>query len=237
MIKKAEIPKIIIILGPPGSGKGTQTQLLSEKFGFFQFETSTIVGRVIEQAAPGDFIEIEGKKYNFKAQDEVRNSGKLWDSAFVFHFVNKKVEELASEKEGIVISGSPRNIEEGKRLIPLLEKLYGRKNIIIFALQLDPKDTLWRNSHRRECKLATHSILYTKETDELTKCPLDGSVLMHRRDDNPTAIKTRLEEYKSKTFPLLEYLRTEKLRVKEINGGHSVAKVFENILSALNDQD
>jgi adenylate kinase len=237
MVKKAEIPKVIIILGPPGSGKGTQSQLLSEKFGFFQFETSTIIGRVIEQAKQGDFIEIEGKKYNFKAQDELRSRGKLWDSAFVFHFVNKKIEELAREKEGLVISGSPRNPEEGKRLIPLLEKLYGRKNIIIFALQLDPKDTLWRNSHRRECKLATHSILYTQETEQLTKCPLDGSFLMHRKDDNPSAIETRLVEYKDKTFPLLEYFRKEKLKVKEINGGHSVAKVFENILSALNDQD
>ncbi len=225
--------KVIIILGPPGSGKGTQAELLAEKFGFFQWETSSIVGGIIERAKKGDFVKIEGKKYFFEDQAEIRRKGLLWDGCFTFYFSKKKLEELAKEGKGIVMSGSPRDKEEAKRLIPLLKKLFGAKNIVMIALKLTPETTIWRNSYRRECELATHSILYTKETKRLTRCPLDGSKLMHRKDDDPQAIKTRLEQYKAKTFPVFEVFRKQGIRVKEINGEQSVADVFEDILKAL----
>lgn len=226
-------PSVIIILGPPGSGKGTQAELLAEKFGFFQWETSSIVGGVIERAKEGDFVKIEGKKYFFEEQAEIRRKGLLWDGCFTFYFSKKRLEELANEGKGIIMSGSPRDIEEAKRLSPLLKKLYGTKNIIMVTLKLTPKATIWRNSHRRECELTTHSILYTKETAKLTRCPLDGSKLMHRKDDGPEVIIRRLEQYKERTFPVFEFFRKQKIRVKEINGEQSVADVFRDILKAI----
>lgn len=231
--QKSNSQKVIIIMGPPGSGKGTQAELLAEKLGFFQWETSSIVGGVIERAKKGDFVKIEGNKYFFEEQREIRRKGLLWDGPFTFYFSKKKLEELAREGKGVVISGSPRNEEEAKRLIPLLKKLYGAKNIIMLALKLSPEATIWRNSHRRECELATHSILYTKETTKLTKCPLDGSKLIRRKDDNPKAIKTRLKEYREKTFPVFEVFRKQGIQVKEINGEPPVVDVFKAILKAL----
>jgi adenylate kinase len=131
------------------------------------------------------------------------------------------------------MSGSPRVVSEGKRLIPLLKKLYGPKNIAVIVLKLTPKETLWRNTHRRECELMTHSILYTKETEKLTKCPLDGSRLIFRKDDKPEIIKTRLKEYKEKTLPVIKLFKKQGLKVKEINGEQSVADVFKDILKVL----
>lgn len=224
---------VIIILGPPGSGKGTQAELLAEKFGFFQWETSSIVGGIIERAKKGEFVEVEGEKYFFEKQREIRRKGLLWDARFIFYFTKKKIEELAEEGKGIIMSGSPRTLPEGKEVIPLVKKLYGAKNISAVVLKLTPKATLWRNSHRRECELATHSILYTKETEKLTKCPLDGSKLMRRKDDNPEVIRARLKEYKEKTSPLIEYFKKEGLKVGEINGEQSVADVFKDILKFL----
>lgn len=226
-------PKVIIVLGSPGSGKGTQAELLANKFGFFQWETSTIIGRILEEAKKGEFVEIEGKKYFFEKQKEIRHKGLLWDGSFVFHFSKKKLEELAKEGKGVVMSGSPRNVEEAKRLIPLLKNLYGAKNIIMFALTVSPKAAMWRNSHRRECELATHSILYTKETEKLTRCPLDGSKLIRRKDDSPQIIKTRLKRYREETFPVFEVFRKEGIKVIEINGEQSVADVFKDILKEL----
>jgi adenylate kinase len=226
-------PKIIIVMGPPGSGKGTQAELLAEKFGFFQWETSGIVGRIIEQAKKGDFVVIDGKKYYFEEQGKIRKKGMLWDSNFILYFTKKKIKELAEEGKGIIMSGSPRTLDEGEKLTPFLKKLYGAKNIIVIALKLTPKATIWRNSHRRECELATHSILYTKETKKLTKCPLDGSKLIHRKDDNPKIIKTRLKEYEEKTFPLIQLFKKQGLKIKEINGEQPVADVFKDILKVL----
>lgn len=226
--------KIIIIIGPPGSGKGTQAELLAERFNLFHWETSTIIGRIIEQAKKGDFIVINGKKHYFQEQKERREKGLLWDSDFVFYLTEKKIKELAKEKKGMVMSGSPRTISEGKRLIPLLKKLYGSKNILVIVLKVSPKETIWRNTHRKECELATHSILYSKETEKLTKCPLDGSKLLKRKDDNPEIIKKRLKEYQRETFPLINLFKKQKLIVKEINGEQSVADVFGDILKALN---
>ena len=225
--------RAIIVLGSPGSGKGTQAELLANKFGFFQWETSSIIGRIIDEAKKGEFVEIEEKKYFFEGQREIRRKGLLWDGSFVFYFSKKKLEELAEEGKGIVMSGSPRNTEEAKRLIPLLKEFYEVKNIVMFALTVSPEAAVWRNVHRRECELATHSILYTKETEKLTKCPLDGSKLMRRKDDDPEVIKTRLRRYREETFPVFEFFRKEGIKVKEINGEQSVADVFKDVLKAL----
>lgn len=230
---KKQNPKVIIIMGPPGSGKGTQAELLAGKFDFFQWETSSIIGRIIEQAKKGEFVIIDGKKYYFEGQKRIRQKGILWDADFVFYFTKKKVEELAKEGKGIIMSGSPRALDEGRKLTPLLKKLYGAKNISVIFLKLTPEATIWRNSHRRECELATHSILYTKETGKLTRCPLDGSKLMFRKDDNPETIKIRLKEYKENTLPLIELFKKQGLKVIEINGEQSVADVFKDILKAI----
>ncbi len=225
--------KAIILFGPPGSGKGTQAELLSQNFNLFQWETSDIIGRIIEKSEKGEFILIGGKKYYFDEQKKIRQKGGLWDGSFVFYFSKKKIQELAKEGKGIIMSGSPRNMEEGKKLIPLLKKLYGSKNIAVIALTVTPEATIWRNLRRRECELATHSILYNKETKNLTKCPLDGSKLIRRKDDNPETIRRRLKEYKEKTFPLIKLFKEQGLKVKMINGERSVADVFSDILKKI----
>lgn len=78
-----------------------------------------------------------------------------------------------------------------------------------------------------------HPILYSKETKNLKLCPLDGSKLIRRKDDEPEVIKIRLKEYKERTFPLVKYFKERKLKVKEINGLGSVAAVFKRVLKAL----
>ncbi|MDP2664004.1 MAG: adenylate kinase, partial [bacterium] len=88
-------------------------------------------------------------------------------------------------------------------------------------------------SHRRECELIRHPIVYIKETAKLTKCPLDGSKLVLRKDDNPEIIKTRLKEYKEKTFPLIDLLKKQGLKVIKVNGEQLVADVFKDFLKAV----
>ena len=79
-----------------------------------------------------------------------------------------------------------------------------------------------------------HSILFNKETEKLTLCPLDGSKLVKRKDlDDPETIKVRLEQYNQRTLPLFEYFKSSGLNVTKINGEGSVAKVHGEILKII----
>jgi len=227
---KIQNPKIIILFGPPGSGKGTQAELLAEKFNFYHWETSKIIGKIIEETRRGESVKVQGKKYYFEKEKQLRKEGKLWDPPFVAYLIKEKLNELAKEKKGIVLAGSPRTVYEGERVIPLLKRLYGVKNIKVVLIKLSEKESLWRNSHRKECELIRHSILYTKETAKLTKCPFDGSKLDIRKDDTPETIKIRLKEYKRQTYPVVALFARQGLRIKNIDGEQSVANVFKDIL-------
>ena len=225
---------IIILLGPPGSGKGTQAILLSEKFDLYNLETSKIIEQKIMQASDGAFAEVDGEKYFFEKEKKLWKNGILCSPPFVSYLVKEKIQELAKEEKGITFSGSPRTLYEGKQIVPLLKKLYGAKNIKIFEILLSAKKSIFRNSHRRICELMRHPILWTKETENLKHCPLDGSKLLKREGlDDPETIKIRLKEFKERTYPLIEYFKSQDLMVKKINGEQTVEDVFKDILKKL----
>ncbi len=225
---------VIILLGPPGSGKGTQSQLLSEKFGLYYFETSRIIERAVTKSKKGEFVEVAGKKYYFAKQKELWTSGILCQPPFVVYLVKEKIKELYNLGENLALSGSPRTVYEVENLMPFIEKLYGKKNIKIVLMEVSAKESIFRNSHRRICALMRHSILYSKETKGLKKCPLDGSKLLKRKGlDNPETIKVRLEEYKERTLPIIESCQKKGFQTRKINGEGSVALIFERILKAL----
>lgn len=224
-------PKVIILLGPPGSGKGTQANLLAEKLNLYYLETSKIIEAKIMEAKKGDYLIINGKKYDLSKEKKLWKKGKLCSPPMVTFWINQKIKELAKEGKGIVMAGSPRSLVEGRGEIPILKKEYGAKNIKVILINLPEKESIWRNAHRRICKLMRHPILFTKETEKLTRCPLDGSKLIRREGlDDPQTIKIRLREYKKRTLPLIRYFKDQGLEVKEINGHQSVEKVYQDIL-------
>ncbi len=226
---------VVIILGQPGSGKGTQAELVSGKFNLYNLETSKIIEAEVMNAKKGEYAEITGKKYYFSHEKDLWTKGILCSPPFVSFLVRTKLQELAKENKGVVMSGSPRTLPEGENLIPLLKKLYGDQNIKIALLELTPEQTIWRNSHRRICELMRHPILSTrKEFLSLTHCPLDGSKLMKRKGlDKPETIKVRLKEYRERTYPLIDYFKKQGLRVKKINGEQSVEDVHRDVLAAI----
>lgn len=229
---------IIIIVGPPGSGKGTQSELLDEKLHSYYFETSKIVEAHVMGAKSEDYEVVNGKKYSLAKEMEYWSTGILNTPEVVTMWVNDKIKELADEGRDIIFAGSPRTLYEGKKVIPLLKKLYGKKNIKVVLLEISPEETMRRNSQRRICKLMRHPILsIRKEFLSLRYCPLDGSELMKRKGlDDPETIKVRLREYKERTSPLIKYFNEHGLAVKKINGEQSVEEVHKDILRAINHQ-
>jgi len=227
-------PLVIIIIGPPGSGKGTQAELLAEKFNLHYIETAKAGEERIKKAKKGEYIKVEGKKYYFEKQKKLWLTGKLWDPPFITCLMQDKIRGLFKSGKNLVLAGTPRTLYEGKKIIPLLKKMYGIKNIKIILIEITAEESIWRNSHRRICELLRHPILYAKETQNLKFCPFDGSKLVKRkRLDDPKTIKIRLQGYQERTLPLIDYFKKEKLLVKKINGSPPPAIVFENILKVL----
>jgi len=230
--------QVIILFGPPGAGKGTQAELLSDKLNLYYFETSKILEEkfkeIEENKKAKKEVIIKNKKYNILDEKKLWKEGKLCTPLFVAYLVKEKIKELNKEGKNLILAGSPRTLEEAKEIIPLLKKLYGKNNIKVFFIEISPEQTIFRNSNRKICELFRHPILYNKETEKLTMCPLDGSKLIRREGlDDIESIKIRLKEYQERTFPLIEYFKNEKLWMKKINGEQSVADVYYDIVNSL----
>jgi adenylate kinase len=234
-------PLVIIIFGAPGAGKGSQAELLAEKFSLYYFETSKILEQNFKKAenlsenSPERFIETDGQKYDILNEKKIWKEGILCSPAFVAYLVQEKIKKLAEEGKNLVIAGSPRTVYEGERVIPLLKNLYSKENIKVILIDISPKESIFRNSHRLICELMRHPILYSKETKNLKNCPVDGSKLLKREGlDDPETIKVRLEEYKKRTLPLFELFEKEGIKIEKINGEQTVANVFGDIIKNLN---
>ncbi|HLD70289.1 MAG TPA: nucleoside monophosphate kinase [Negativicutes bacterium] len=232
--------RVIILFGPPGAGKGTQSELLSEKMGLYLFETSKMLEREFKRAqnldenAPDRFVEVEGGKFDVQSELAIWKRGELCSPPWVTHLSMKEFERLFHDGDSLIIAGSPRTVYEAEREMPLLEKLYGKEHISIFLLEISAEATIFRNSHRKICELMRHSILSSEETKKLKLCPIDGSMLVARKDlDDPETIKTRLQQYKDRTLPLFDYFNNNGFKVKKINGERSVAEVHYDIVNEL----
>lgn len=223
----------IIIMGPPGSGKGTQAQLLERKFNFFHLETSEIIERKIKNIKKTDFVKIGKKKYFLFEEKERREKGELMSPPLIVFWMKEEIKKIRKQGKNIVFSGSPRTLYEARKLIPLLKKLYGKENIKVIFIKLSLKESIFRICHRKTCELMRHPILYSKETENLKNCPIDGSKLILRKDDNPQTVKIRWQQYEERTFPVIDFLKKEKIKINEINGEQTVAKVHKDILEAL----
>lgn len=225
---------VIIIIGPPGSGKGTQALLLADKLGLYYFETSKIIESQVMGAKPNEYVTVEGRKYYLQEERKIWENGGLCSPPLVTYWVKEKIKELAKENQGIVFAGSPRTLYEAEHIMPLLKKLYGKKNIKIILFTLSPKTSIWRNSHRRICELLRHPILYNEETKNLKTCPLDGSKLIKRKGlDDPETIKVRLKEYKKQTLPIIDYFEKQGFKVNKISAAPPPAMIFKRILKVL----
>jgi adenylate kinase len=225
---------VIIVMGPPGSGKGTQAELLAEKFDLYHLETSEIIEKKLANAKKGEFVKVGRKKYFLQDEKKLRSSGKWMSPPLISFWIKNKIKELAREGKGIVISGSPKTLPEAREITPILKRFYGSSNIKIILLRQRLEVSIWRNSRRRICKLMRHPVLYTKATTRLKTCPIDGSKLIHREDSDQKVIKSKFKEFQERALPVVDYFKKQGFKVKIIDGEQSVANVFKAISRNLN---
>lgn len=216
--------KIVVALyGLPGSGKGTQANLVANSFGLVNFDT----GKLLETIW---YDPKRQKEALVKKEKALFESGKLNTPSFVLNEVKKKATNFAKGGHGIVFSGSPRTMFEAEGLIPSLEKLYGRKNMFFFLLDVDHKDSIARNGKRRlckECKTPLMALFYPSKNP--VYCPICAGPLYRRTLDDPKIIPKRLVEYEERTLPIVGYLRKNKFKVTKLNGRKKPFEIFKEI--------
>ena len=179
----------LIMLGPPGAGKGTQAEFLSEKYGIPQISTGAIIRGVI--ASGSEF----GKKLKALIDD-----GNLISDEDVLTLVKARIEEPDCAK-GYIFDGFPRTIAQAEAL----DKM-GIAVDKVLSIELSDEEILKRLSGRRECAScrATYHI-EDKPSKIEGKCDRCGGELICREDDKPETIKHRLAVYEESTAPLKSY--------------------------------
>lgn len=205
----------ILLIGPQGSGKGTQARILVEKLGFSYFESGAYLRRMAE---------------THPELKETLNSGKLVpDKEFTSYLAAYLDEE--NMYDGIIFDGFPRTVSQYDFLKNWLKDRKVTLDLTI-VLVISEEETLRRLSNRR-LDPATGKI-YNLVTEPIPP-EVDKSKLVQRDDDKPEAIKKRLQLFKEQTEPLISELKKES-EVIEVNGERSVNEISGELIKIIEER-
>lgn len=212
--------KNIIIMGPQGSGKGTQAKLLAQKYGLFHLE----MGKVLR--AMGEEKSKLGKEIH-----TILKHGGMVPFELVVEITKKTVAEVQHD-QGIVFDGTPRRQQEIEPLMNILKE-NNRKLTHVFLINVPKEESIRRLSMRRVCTdCHTPAIAQYQNSDTTEACKKCGGKLMQRADDTPLAIEKRLTWSKEQIQPVEEYFRTkgELIIIDGMNSIEAVNKEVEKYL-------
>ena len=210
----------LVLLGPPGAGKGTQAQRLVKDFGLPYIATGNILREAVR-----DRTEL-GQKAK-----EYMDRGDLVPDDLIIAMI---VERLSSPEtgKGFILDGFPRTTGQAEALSSELEKL-GRSLTAALFIDVDEEEVTRRLSGRRLCVKGQHNFHVDYDPPKHPeRCDLDGSRLVVRDDDRPEVVRHRLEEYREKTEPLIEYYEERGL-LRRIDGSRPADAVSDQIRATL----
>jgi len=211
----------LILIGPPGVGKGTQARRLAEHFG-------------IPQVATGDMLRDHvGKETELGRQAQsYMNKGQLVPDDVILAMVETRLRE-PDAAAGFILDGFPRTVPQGVGLTVILERLDVTLDAIV-AISVKQDVILTRLAARRTCARcgAVYNLVINPPKTMGVCEACGGTELIQRDDDRPETIRKRFDVYREQTFPLLAYYRPTGL-LREVAGEGTVDEIFHNILAAL----
>jgi adenylate kinase len=209
---------VTVLMGPPGSGKGTQAAKLSEVLS-------------LPHVSTGDLFR-ENMKQNTELGKRARvfiEAGQLVPDQIVLDMLFDRVSRSDCAK-GYILDGVPRTIPQAESLDHYLAK--ENINLLVLDLEVSDEVVVKRVAGRLSCKTCgrVYNQYFTPPKQE-GKCDYCGSALIQRTDDKPEVVEERLRVYKEQTRPLLDYYRQKGL-LKQVNGERGVDIVFQDLLES-----
>lgn len=211
----------VVLIGPPGVGKGTQGVLLADAFGW-------------ERIVTGDLLRAErdaGTDLGWEAQQYMAK-GELVHDELIIAIVKEKLAALTPQTN-VVFDGFPRNRSQASTFSMMLQTV-GLAIDQVVVLEADDDVLIKRISGRRSCP--TCGALYNESLASPTRegvCDTDGAALFRRADDEPGTVRNRLEVYRRETEPLIAYYESSRAPVHHIAGGPSVEVVQTALRNAV----
>lgn len=210
----------IVLLGPPGAGKGTQAKSISNRYSIPHISTGDIFRKNISENTP---LGIEAKSY--------MDNGQLVPDEVTINMVKDRLQQDDC-KNGYLLDGFPRTVHQAEVLDNFLTE---REESIDTALLIEvPKEfILERMTGRRVCPScgASYHIKFNPPAND-GKCDLCGSDVIQRKDDTEETVKERLDVYENQTQPLIDFYKNKK-QLSVVDGTQAINEVFESICKIL----
>lgn len=212
----------LILLGPPGAGKGTQAKRLVEKYKIPQISTGDMLRAALKA---GTKLGLEAKTY--------MDAGKLVPDSVVIGLIEERIKE-ADCAGGFMLDGFPRTVPQADALKGVLDKM-GLKLDHVISIEVDNEELLGRLTGRRTCRNSAcgagyHVMFDPPKTEGV--CDKCGTELYQRDDDKEDTIRNRLKVYADQTEPLISYYKAAGL-VRTIPGTGSIDEIFSRITNVL----
>ncbi len=216
--------KLLVFIGPPGSGKGTQAKKVAAKYGYRHISTGDLLRAMANRP------DLTGEE-KIIIDDSIQR-GKLAPDWFILKLIFSAVEENLSG-QGIVFDGAIRTVEQAEEMQKYLEKNGLGQKFLALAIMISDEEAFARLTKRRVCQDCQEIIPWVGEAKNYVKCPKCGGTLKTRHDDNEEVIKDRIIKQGSRALqPILDYYRDLK-ELKIVDGMGTIEEVEMGVDQAI----
>lgn len=216
--------KIIILMGVPGSGKGTQARILKQKFNYGHISTGDLL-RALD-ADPNGNPEDKKMLADMKA-------GKLVSDSLIYKLAFQEIEKYLDNNQGVILDGAIRNIDQAKKYQEFFIEKGLADEVIVLEIKLSDETSWNRLTKRKVCPTCGFILPYSPENELKTVCPECGGELIIRKDDDPEIIKKRIQDQGNQAIaPILNYYKDLGVLVS-IDGEENIDRVDEEVCKIL----